>query len=113
MRESAHWLISWHAAHQDGLSTRGIRAVVNRPYRGTRARGRPKATALSLTLESGERLGHVFVWESGSASLLFFDSSSEYMWQDEQELGSESDLPRVLAPLIELVEGLPGSASCG
>ncbi len=113
MGESAHWLTNWHAAHQDGLRARGIGAVVNRPHRGTPTRGRPKATAVSLTLESGERLGHVFVWESGSASLLFIDSRSEYMWQDEQELSSEGDLPRVLAPLIELVEGLPGSASRG
>ncbi|WP_030870927.1 hypothetical protein [Streptomyces sp. NRRL S-37] len=60
---------------------------------------------MSLTLESDERLGKLSVWESGSASLLFVDSRTEYTWQDQQVIVSEDDLPRILAPLIELVEG--------
>ncbi|WP_189219025.1 hypothetical protein [Streptomyces roseiscleroticus] len=60
---------------------------------------------MSLALESDERLGKLFVWEQGSASLLFIDSRTEYTWQDEQVITSENDLPRVLAPLIDLLEG--------
>ncbi|MCF1594588.1 hypothetical protein [Streptomyces muensis] len=60
---------------------------------------------MSLTLESDERLGKLFVWESGSASLLFIDSKIEYTWQDQQVVTSEDDLPRILAPLLKLVEG--------
>ncbi|MFF9863262.1 hypothetical protein ACIPH4_34365 [Streptomyces tendae] len=60
---------------------------------------------MSLTLESDERLGKLFVWESGSASLLFIDSQAEYTWQDQQVITSENDLPWILAPLMKLVEG--------
>jgi hypothetical protein len=60
---------------------------------------------VSLTLESDERLGKLHVWESGSASLLFIDSRTEYTWQDQQVITTESDLPRILAPLVRLVEG--------
>ncbi|WP_344560211.1 hypothetical protein [Streptomyces atrovirens] len=60
---------------------------------------------MSLALESDERLGKLFVWESGSASLLFIDSQAEYTWQDQQVITSENDLPRILAPLMKLVEG--------
>ncbi|MFE0368444.1 hypothetical protein [Streptomyces tendae] len=60
---------------------------------------------MSLTLESDERLGKLFVWESGSASLLFIDSQAECTWQDQQVITSENDLPRILAPLMKLVEG--------
>ncbi|GGZ29417.1 hypothetical protein GCM10010365_57210 [Streptomyces poonensis] len=78
---------------------------MQQPAPGTATKGRPKATAVSLTLESDERLGKLFVWESGSASLLFIDSQTEYTWQDEQVITSENDLPRILAPLINLLEG--------
>ncbi|MFF9703987.1 hypothetical protein ACF1FE_22830 [Streptomyces griseofuscus] len=60
---------------------------------------------MSLALESDERLGKLFVWESGSALLLFSDSRTEHTWQDQRVITSEADLPRILAPLIELVEG--------
>ncbi|MFI1423103.1 hypothetical protein ACH4VX_35135 [Streptomyces sp. NPDC020731] len=60
---------------------------------------------MSLTLESDERPGKLSVWESGSASLLFIDSRTEYTWQDQQVITSENDLPRILAPLMKLVEG--------
>ncbi|MDL5206136.1 hypothetical protein [Streptomyces sp. ALI-76-A] len=60
---------------------------------------------MSLTLESDERLGKLFVWESGSASLLFIDSQTEYTWQDQQVITSEDVMPRILAPLMQLVEG--------
>ncbi|MEV3970592.1 hypothetical protein AB0K68_20965 [Streptomyces sp. NPDC050698] len=60
---------------------------------------------MSLTLESDERLGKLFVWESGSASILFIDSQTEYTWQDQQVITSENDLPGILAPLMKLVEG--------
>ncbi len=60
---------------------------------------------MSLTLESDERLGKLFMWESGSASILFIDSQTEYTWQDQQVITSENDLPRILAPLMKLVEG--------
>ncbi|MGW4026102.1 hypothetical protein [Streptomyces sp. NPDC005009] len=60
---------------------------------------------MRLTLESDERLGKLFVWESGSASLLFIDSRTEYTWQDQRVITSEDDLPRILAPLMKLVEG--------
>ncbi|MEU1520160.1 hypothetical protein ABZ490_50025 [Streptomyces sp. NPDC005811] len=60
---------------------------------------------MSLTLESDERLGKLFVWESGSTSLLFIDSQTEYTWQNQQVITSVNDLPRILAPLVKLVEG--------
>ncbi|MGW4022653.1 hypothetical protein [Streptomyces sp. NPDC005009] len=62
---------------------------------------------MSLTLESDERPGKLLVreWESGSTSLLFIDSRTEYTWQDQQVITSEDDVPRILAPLIKLVEG--------
>lgn len=99
------WLVDWHAAHEQELRSRGISLTVQQPAPGTATRGRPKATAVSLALESDERLGKLFVWEQGSASLLFIDSRTEYTWQDEQVITSENDLPRVLAPLIDLLEG--------
>ncbi|MFC8424215.1 hypothetical protein ACFUN7_25630 [Streptomyces sp. NPDC057236] len=60
---------------------------------------------MSLTLEADERLGKLFVWESGSTSPLFVDSRTGYTWQDQQVITSEDDVPRILAPLIELVGG--------
>ncbi|MEU5607615.1 hypothetical protein ACI2L4_33710 [Streptomyces sparsogenes] len=59
---------------------------------------------MSLTLESDERTGTVFLWESGAASLLFIDSKTERTWQDHAVLNSENDLPQTLAPLVKLVE---------
>jgi hypothetical protein len=59
---------------------------------------------VSLTLESEERTGKVFLWESGAASLLFLDSATEHTWQDRAVLTSGEDLPRLLAPLVELVK---------
>lgn len=78
--------------------------MVKRPVPGTPSRGRPKATAVSLTLESDERMGLMFLWEPGAASLLFIDSGTEHTWQDEQVLTSGNDLPQILAPLVKLVE---------
>lgn len=57
MSEIAQWLKDWHAAHEHELRSRGISSAVKRPVPGTPSRGRPKATALSLTLESDERAG--------------------------------------------------------
>lgn len=105
MPEIVQWLVDWHAAQEHELRSRGISATVNQPAPGTSTRGRPKATAVSLTLESDERLGKLFVWESGSASILFIDSQTEYTWQDQQVITSENDLPGILAPLMKLVEG--------
>ncbi|AEY86861.1 hypothetical protein SHJG_1585 [Streptomyces hygroscopicus subsp. jinggangensis 5008] len=47
-------------------------------------------------------MGTVFLWESGATSLLFIDSGTERTWQDDAVLHSESDLPRILAPLVKL-----------
>ncbi len=77
---------------------------MKRPVVGIPSRGRPKATAVSLTLESDERMGKVFLWESGAASLLFIDCGTERTWQDDAVLNSENDLPQILAPLVKLVE---------
>lgn len=104
MSEIAQWLRNWHAAHEHGLRSRGISSAVKPPAPGTLSRRRPKATAVKLTLESGERAGIVLVWESGATSLLFVDTGTEHTWQDHQVLTSESDLPRILAPLEKLVE---------
>ncbi|MFD3838246.1 hypothetical protein ACFWWC_18570 [Streptomyces sp. NPDC058642] len=104
MPEIVQWLTDWHAAQEHELRSRGISATVNQPAPGAATRGRPKATAVRLTLESGERLGKLFVWESGSAALLFIDSQAEYTWEDQQVITSEDDLSRILAPLIQLVE---------
>lgn len=104
MSEIAQWLKDWHAAHEHELRSRGISSAVKRPVPGTPSRGRPKATAVSLTLESDERTGTVFLWESGAASLLFIDSGTERTWQDHAVLNSENDLPQILAPLVKLVE---------
>ncbi|WP_395370254.1 hypothetical protein OHU45_17510 [Streptomyces tubercidicus] len=104
MTEIAQWLKDWHAAHEHELRSRGISTAVKRPVPGTPARGRPKATAVSLTLESDERTGMVFLWESGATSLLFIDSVTEHTWQDQSVLTSENDLPQILAPLVKLVE---------
>lgn len=104
MSEIAQWLKDWYAAHEHELRSRGISSAVKRPVPGTPSRGRPKATAVSLTLESDERMGTVFLWESGATSLLFLDSGTERTWQDDAVLHSESDLPRILAPLVKLVE---------
>uniref|UniRef100_UPI001ADF3B5E hypothetical protein n=1 Tax=Streptomyces violaceorubidus TaxID=284042 RepID=UPI001ADF3B5E len=68
------------------------------------SRGRPKATAVSLTLESEERTGMAFLWESGATSLLFIDSGTEHTWQDQPMLTSENELPQILAPLVKLVD---------
>lgn len=103
MSEIAQWLKDWHAAHEHELRSRGISSAVKRPVPGTPSRGRPKATAVSLTLESDERMGTVFLWESGAASLLFIDSGTEHTWQDDAVLNSENDLPQILAPLVKLV----------
>ncbi len=105
MPDIVQCLVDWHAAQEHGLRSRGISSTVRQPAPGAAPGGRPKATAVSLTLESDERLGKLSVWESGSASLLFVDSRTEYTWQDQQVIVSEDDLPRILAPLIELVEG--------
>ncbi|MBZ3900265.1 hypothetical protein [Streptomyces griseiscabiei] len=105
MPETVEWLVDWHATQEQELRSRGITATVKQPAPGTAGRGRPKATAVCLTLESDERLGKLFVWESGSASLLFIDCRTEYTWQDEQVISSENDLPRILAPIMKLVEG--------
>lgn len=102
MSEAVRWLREWHAAHRHGLHTRGISVAVKQP--GTPSRGRPKAAAAALTLESDGCLGKVYVWGSGSASLLFVDLRTEYTWQGQEILTSEDDLPRILAPLVELVE---------
>ncbi|MFD5451370.1 hypothetical protein ACWDTR_33550 [Streptomyces sp. NPDC003470] len=59
---------------------------------------------MSLTLESDERMGTVFLWESGATSMLFIDSGTERTWQGHAVLNSESDLPQILAPLVKLVE---------
>jgi hypothetical protein len=103
MSEIAQWLKDWHATHEHELRSRGISSVVNRPAHGTPSRGRPKATAVSLTLESDGRMGVAFFWESGATSLLFIDSGAEHTWQDEQALTSANDLPQILAPLVKLV----------
>ncbi|MGM9439636.1 hypothetical protein ACTAF0_04810 [Streptomyces murinus] len=105
MPENVRWLADWYTAQEHGLRSRGISPTVHRPAPGTAIKGRPKATAASLALESDERLGKLFVWESGSALLLFVDSRTEHTWQDQRVITSEHDLPRILAPLIELVEG--------
>jgi hypothetical protein len=105
MPEIVQWLMDWHAAQEHELRSRGISTTVNQPAPGATTRGRPKAAAVSLTLESDERLGKLFVWESGSASLLFIDSQTEYTWQDQQVITSEDVMPRILAPLMQLVEG--------
>ncbi|MBW5251411.1 hypothetical protein JGS39_20835 [Streptomyces sp. P01-B04] len=62
--------------------------------------------AVRLTLVSGERTGMVSLWESGAASLLFIDTGTgtEHTWQDDLVLTSEHDLPRILVPLVKLVE---------
>ncbi|MEU9949239.1 hypothetical protein [Streptomyces sp. NBC_01336] len=60
--------------------------------------------AVRLTLVSGERTAMVSLWESGAASLLFIDTGTEHTWQDDLVLTSEHDLPRILAPLVKLVE---------
>ncbi len=104
MSEIAQWLKDWHAAHEDDLRSRGISSAVRRPAPGTPSRGRPKVTAVSLTMESDERTGMVLLWESGAASLLFVDSATAHTWQDEPALTSENDLSRILAPLVKLVE---------
>ncbi|MER5279167.1 hypothetical protein ABT025_25950 [Streptomyces sp. NPDC002809] len=104
MPEIAQWLRDWHAAHEQALRSRGISSAVKRPAPGTPSRGRPKATAVSLTMESDERTGMVLLWESGATSLLFIDTATEHTWQDRQTLTSENDLPRILAPLVKLVE---------
>ncbi|MFD6250156.1 hypothetical protein [Streptomyces roseolus] len=46
----------------------------------------------------------MFLWEWGVTSLLFIGSGTERTWQDEAVLNSESDLPRILAPFVKLVE---------
>lgn len=99
------WLVDWCTAQEHELRSRGISASMRQPAPGAARGRRPKATAVSLTLEADERLGKLFVWKSGSASLLFIDSRTEYIWQDQQMITSQNDLPRVLAPLMELVEG--------
>ena len=104
MPEIVQWLVDWCAEHEHELRSRGISPTVNRPAAGTATRGRPKATAVSLTLEMGARLGKLFVWESGSASLLFINSRTEYTWQEEQVIASEQDLLWSLARLTSLVE---------
>lgn len=104
MSEIAQWLKDWHAAHEHELRSRGISSAVKRPVPGTPSRGRPKATAVSLTLESDERTRTVFLWESGATSLLFIDSGTERTWQDHAVLNSENDLPQILGPLVKLVE---------
>ncbi|GAA2268314.1 hypothetical protein GCM10010415_37330 [Streptomyces atrovirens] len=60
---------------------------------------------MSLAPKSDERPGKPFVRESGSTSLLFVGSRTEYTWQDQQVITSEDDLPRIPAPPIELVQG--------
>jgi hypothetical protein len=105
MSEIAQWLKDWHAAHEHELRSRGISSAVKRPVPGTSSRGRPKATAVCLTLDSDERTGTVFLWESGATSLLFIDSGTEHTWQDQPVLTSENELPQILAPLVKLVEG--------
>lgn len=67
MSEIAQWLKDWHTAQEHELHSRGISSAVKRPVTGTPSRGRPKATAVSLTLESDERMGKVFLWEAGAA----------------------------------------------
>lgn len=104
MSEIAQWLEDWHASHEHELRSRGISAAVKRPFPGTPSRGRPKATAVSLTLQSSERTGTVFLWESGAASLLFLDCGTERTWQDHAVLNSQNDLRQILAPLVHLVE---------
>ncbi|MGW0936805.1 hypothetical protein [Streptomyces sp. NPDC002666] len=80
------------------------------PVPGTQSRKRPKSMAVKLTLVSGERTGMVSLWDSGAASLLFIDTGTStgtgtgHTWQDQPVLTSEHDLPRVLAPLVQLVE---------
>ncbi|MFE7756879.1 hypothetical protein [Streptomyces sp. NPDC057429] len=106
--EIVRWLTNWHASHAPGLRSRGVRAELRQPAPGTAAGGRPKATAVSLTLESGERLGKLYVWGPGSASLLFIDSRTAYTLQEHHALTSESDLSRILLPLVELVEASAG-----
>ncbi|WP_406089164.1 hypothetical protein [Streptomyces sp. NBC_01013] len=64
---------------------------------------------MSLTLESGERTGLLFLWESGAASLLFVDSETERTWQEQPVLTSEDDLHQTLAPLVKLVEAATDS----
>ncbi|QLJ05643.1 hypothetical protein HZZ00_34575 [Streptomyces sp. NEAU-sy36] len=108
MDEIHRWLAQWLAASEPGLRTRGIGVTVHGPAPGTAAGRRPKATAVILTLESDERLGKLYVWESGGTSLLFVDSRTERTWQDRQVITTGSDLARVLAPLVKLVEGPVG-----
>ncbi len=110
MSEIAQWLKDWHAAHEHELHSRGISSAVKQPVPGTPSRGRPKATAVSLTLKSDERTGMVFLWESGATSLLFIDSGTEHTWQDHSVLTSENDLPQILAPLVKLVEAATDSS---
>lgn len=104
MSEIAQWLNAWHAAHEQELRSRGISSAVNLPVPGTRSRRRPKSLAVKLTLVSGARTGMASLWESGAASLLFIDTGTEHTWQDDPVLTSEHDLPRILAPLVKLVE---------
>jgi hypothetical protein len=49
MSETAQLLKDWHAAHEHELRSRGISSAVKQPVPGTPYRGRPKATAVSLT----------------------------------------------------------------
>ncbi|MGW6207449.1 hypothetical protein ACWF9B_27915 [Streptomyces sp. NPDC055089] len=104
MTEVAQWLTDWHTAHEGELRSRGIDSVVKLPVTETPSRGRPKATAVKLTLESGERAGMVSLWESGATSLIFIDTGTEHTWQDQPVLTAENDLPGILAPLVRLVE---------
>ncbi|RRQ76749.1 hypothetical protein CQW39_20565 [Streptomyces griseofuscus] len=48
---------------------------------------------MSLALEPDERLGKLFLWESGSALLRFIGSRTEHTWQDQRVITSEGDLP--------------------
>ncbi|MFI6963417.1 hypothetical protein [Streptomyces sp. NPDC050255] len=104
MSEIAQRLKDWHAAHEQEFRSRGIGSAVNLPVPGTQSRRRPKSMAVKLTLVSGERTGMVSLWESGATSLLFIDTGTEHTWQDDLVLTSEHDLPRILAPLVKMVE---------
>ncbi|MFI6861091.1 hypothetical protein ACIBKZ_14510 [Streptomyces sp. NPDC050421] len=110
MSEVTQWLKDWHSAHEHEVRSRGIGSAVKLPVPGIPSRGRPKATAVKLTLESGERTGMVSLWESGATSLLFIDTGTEHTWQDHPVLTSEHDLPRILAPLVKLVEAAAGGS---